>query len=120
MRQVGGEEFAFMNDIWQKDEVDWEEDLLAMAREAGIQGVASLIVADQTPTLQPISIVSNRYDVAIDKTLIVNDRTFARLVFKDGGPSIRHFKSGLQLLQALRSAIESTFLCFSVPRFNEY
>jgi len=39
---------------------------------------------------------------------VAKERLFSRLVLEDAGPSIRDFTSGLQLLQAFRTAIEST------------
>ena len=48
-----------------------------------------------------------------------SDRVFTRSVFEHHGPSIRHFMSGLHLLQILRDAIHGRTNCTArIPPLN--
>jgi len=102
---VGGRRFV-MKDIWLKDEDVREEEFLYAAQQAGITGVTKLHLVDQTHAIHPPSILSHRRDQGLSGDVSAN-RTFSRLILEDAGPSICHFESGLQFLQALRAAIES-------------
>ena len=104
VKEVGGIESVLMKDTWQ-DEGQREEDFLSFTDMRGISGVGKLLVVDKTRVKKPLSISTLRVDQGAPTTGHKN-RMFARLVLELQGPSIRHFDSGLQLLQGLRDAVD--------------
>ena len=113
-RQVGTETQVVIKDKWRGDEFCPEADLLTAAEEAAVPGMARLLAVDETFTSQDGLLTTSllRYSQGPDGAEQRN-RLFSRIVVELVGPSIRHFKSGVQLLQAFRDSIESEILASS-------
>ena len=107
VKEVGGDESVLMKDIW-RDEGQKEEDFLVHAKKGEIVGVRKLLFVDKSWTKKPLSISALRLDQGIP-VASRKERIFSRLILELQGPSIRHFDSGLQLLQGLRDAVLGTF-----------
>ena len=107
VKEVGGTESVLMKDTWQDDGRS-EKEFLTFANNRGISGVRRLLVVDATRASKPLSISTLRFDQSIPISTH-RERTFSRLLLELEGPSIRHFDSGLQLLQGLRDAVDSMF-----------
>ena len=110
-RETGTKTQVVIKDKWRGEEFGPEADLLTAAEAAGTPGIACLLVIDEAFVGgQCLTTSSLRESQYLDVTEHKN-RVFSRVVLELYGPSIRNFKSGLQLLQAFRDSIESTFFC---------
>ena len=110
VKEVGGTESLLMKDTWQ-DDGRREREFLTFANKRGISGVRKLLFVDKTRAGKPLSISTLRLDQSIP-IIAHRERTFSRLLLELQGPSIRHFDSGLQLLQGLRDAVDGmSFHC---------
>jgi len=124
VREAGTTTQLVIKDKWQGEQFGPEADLLAAAAGAGVRGTPRLLAVDETYNTQDgdgLTITSLRKSQDLHGTKHKN-RMFSRMVLELYGPSIRHFKSGLQLLQAFRDSIEgeilllhSTLLLISEP-----
>lgn len=120
VKEVGSEERVFMKCIWHLEGSD-ERGLLAVAQKRSMEGVSNLRLVERThPT---ISISSLRRDQCLDGDEQI-ERSLSRIIIDEyPGPSITKFESGLQMVQALRDAINGTFLfsCFlQIERSFQY
>ena len=106
LRTAGGGDHYVMKDIWRTDGDGREEDFLFAIEQAGLNGVTKLHLVDDSFAKGGLSIASLRRGQGLMGE-VSDNRTFSRLIFEASGPSICHFKSGLQLLQALRAVIQS-------------
>ena len=117
VRRFGQDELFVVKDIWRREDGgDLDEDFLAISARKAIPGVIKLLLVDQTFKERPFSTAAHRRAQGL-ATSDAQNLSFFRLVFERAGPSIRHFKSGLQLLQALRTAIDSMSLFISIHAF---
>ena len=94
VQDEGSGEKMLIKDIWREAHRDPEHELLLPAQV--IDGVVKLLAIGE-------SII----DARSEHGLPPGARTFCRMVLELGGPTIQHFKSGLQLLQTLRDAVAS-------------
>jgi len=101
VKDFGSGESLLMKDAWQ-DEDQGEEDFLTLANEKAIAGVGKLLFVDNTRT-SDISSLRGEECIA---TANHRNRVFRRLFLELQGPSIRHFDSGVHLLQALRDVAD--------------
>jgi len=112
-QEVGTKKKVVIKDKWHEEGCDSEADLLLAAGEAAVRGVACLLAVDETfSAKQPLTTSLLRQSQCLDTTSNKN-QVFSRIVLEIYGPSIQHFRSGLQLLQAFRDSIQSMFSPFS-------
>ena len=119
-REVGTKDQVVIKDEWRGEEFSSEAYLLTVAEEAGAPGLARLLAVDENFATQGgLTTSSLRECQGLDRTEHTK-RVFSRIVMELYGPSVRHFKSGLQLLQAFRDSIESeNFLLPSSYAFTD-
>jgi len=106
VREVGTTQSVLMKDIWEEGQ---REDFLTFVTKRGVSGVRKLLGVDKTWFRSPLTISSLRLGQSIRSTGR-ESRIFSRALLELQGPSIRHFDSGLQLLQVLRDAVQGKFL----------
>jgi len=99
-----GQEMAVIKDGWREDDLADEVEFLKVVDEENIPGVARLLLQDDAFAASPLTIHSLRQRQGLPITGVKN-RRFTRAVLERYGPSIRHFTSGLHLLQILRDVI---------------
>jgi len=108
VRDTGTRELVVIKDGWHDDDLDEEADFLKLTNEGKVPGVARLILRDESFTTSPLTTNSIRQRQGLSVSEFT-DRVFTRIVLQQYGPTIRHFTSGLHLLQIMRDAIYSRF-----------
>lgn len=113
-RETGTKARVVIKDKWRGEGCDSEADLLVTAREAAIPGVTCLLAVDETCAAEgvlttPLLRQSQCLNTAADKNYV-----FSRIVVQLCGPSIRHFRSGLHMLQTFRDSIQCMFFFHSL------
>ena len=108
-REVGTRTQLVIKDNWHGGEFVGEAELLTAAKEAGVPGMTGTLVVDESYTAEKSLTTSLLRQGQGLGSIGHENRVFSRIVMDPYGPSIRHFKSGLNLLQAFRDSIESTF-----------
>ena len=103
VKEVASGERVLVKRIWHAGESN-EGRLLSVAKQKGVEGVGNLHFVEKT-SLPLLSISSLRTDQCFHSIGHV-ERWFSQIVIAEfPGPSIAHFESGLQLVQALHDVI---------------
>ena len=104
-RQAGArKELVVIKDGWRDGDLAGEVEFLNTAKDKKIPGVGRLLLRDDSFATSPLTIILLRQRQGLSVTGFKN-RVFTRIVLEHYGPPIRHFTSGLHLLQILRDAI---------------
>ena len=103
-----------IKDKWCGEDCDSEADLLIAAGEAAIAGVACLLAVDETFAAEKHLTTSSLRQRQGLETTADNNQAFCRIVLDLCAPTIQHFRSGLQLVQAFRDSIQSRLFPFFV------
>lgn len=95
-----------MKDSWRSKNCKEEVDILSSLKpgEHPEIGRLEILLVDDSFAEQPLSTASIRADQCVTAG-IHNNRVFSRILL-ELRPSIRHFQTGLQLLQGLRDAVQ--------------
>ena len=96
-----------IKDKWCGEDCDSEADLLVASREAAIPGVTCLVAVDETFAGEKHLTTSSLRQSQGLETTAANYQAFCRIVLDLSAPTIQHFRSGLQLVQAFRDSIQS-------------
>ena len=110
VKKVGEDVVRVIKDAWLDVNDGQEEPYLSIADQKDIAGVPKLLLIDlpSGAPREPRSMSALRLSQRIT-THVKTDRSFTRSLFEDAGPSLSHFKTGRQVLRALKAAIESEF-----------